>query len=345
MPAVAWLLLAAALGAGVLLSGRIGRDALKPRSAWIARGLCVASLSVFAWQQAPRFREQVWFFGRASRNIRDQHVRAGRYLKHWLKPRRVLLGDAGALSYASDVPALDIIGLGGYRDLPFARATRQGVEAALELIERLPVTERPDMMALYPSWWGLLPMWFGRYITEFPVSGNVICGGASKVIYAADWSPFNGSGTPFTLAREEEVRDELDLADVVNETQHGYALDRPAIGYVQMKLFDNPSKPGAALWDAGRLAPMGAGESFVLKGIRPGRPLRLIFRAAPSQATAFTVNVDGAKIGQVTLDYAESWLETAIVVPQERVRDRMTIRLEPGTAERALYHVWAVQPR
>ncbi len=58
------------------------------------------------------FREQLWFFGRASRNIYDQHVRTGRKLRDEFRPQpqRVLVGDAGAIPYISDLPALDIIG-------------------------------------------------------------------------------------------------------------------------------------------------------------------------------------------------------------------------------------------
>ena len=48
----------------------------------------------------------------------------------------VLLGDAGAIPYVTDAPALDLNGLGGFHGMPFARATRAHVGAAIELIER-----------------------------------------------------------------------------------------------------------------------------------------------------------------------------------------------------------------
>ena len=38
----------------------------------------------------------------------------------------------------------DLIGLGGYKGMPFARATRAHVGAAIELIEHLPAEERPS---------------------------------------------------------------------------------------------------------------------------------------------------------------------------------------------------------
>src|SRR5205085_3425275 len=122
-PAVAWLLLCATLGLAALLS-----HALRSRKHWSAAvSACALVFAVFfVIHQAPRFREQLWFFGRASRNILDQHLTAGALIRQdpALQSKRVLVGDAGAIPYASDVPALDVIGLGGFRGLPFARATR-----------------------------------------------------------------------------------------------------------------------------------------------------------------------------------------------------------------------------
>src|SRR5262249_22069018 len=71
---------------------------------WIARSVIVIVLVLFAYDhQAPKMRDQKWFFGRASRNIRDQHLTLGHYLAE-LKPQRVLVGDAGAILYESDRP-------------------------------------------------------------------------------------------------------------------------------------------------------------------------------------------------------------------------------------------------
>src|SRR5262249_51673788 len=100
-----------------------------------ARVLAVVAALVLAHvHQEHKMRDQRWFFGRASKNIRDQHLTAGRWLAK-LAPRRVLVGDAGALMYASDRPGLDIIGLGGLGKLPFARAGVHGLPATLGLLE------------------------------------------------------------------------------------------------------------------------------------------------------------------------------------------------------------------
>jgi hypothetical protein len=346
MPALAWLLIAAALGLAALLTRR-RPDGARGRPQLGGAIVAVAAAALLAWQQQPRFRDQVWFFGRASRNILDQHVRAGTLLRAGFaaRPARVLVGDAGAIPYAADVAALDIIGLGGYRGLPFARATRLGLGAALELIERMPLKERPDAMALYPSWWGTLPLWFGRRIAEVPVRGNVICGGMTKVIYQPDWSSFDGSAQPFTLRPAELVVDELDLADLISEKAHGYRLSKRAIGFIDMKLLPHPNQRDRDVFDAGRIVPGDVSESFTLRGFSPERPVRLVFRSAPTHNAAFFVRIDGRAPEVVELTPSDGWVEMSVEIPGESVGTVLRVQLEPARGERRLFHVWGIQPR
>ncbi len=343
MPATAWLMLCAGLGLGVLISSPIG----KTRRARLTRlglsGLGLAAATVYGINQAPRFREQVWFFGRASRNIRDQHIVAGRLLRRIEpRPRRVLVGDAGALTYASDLPGLDIIGLGGFGDYPFARATKWGVPASLELIERMPPEHRPDVMALYPSWWGTLPLWFGRKLVEVPVRGNVICGGLSKVIYRADWRPLNGSERPVNSVDHPLVRDELDVADLVSEKQHDYRIDG-AVGYVKMKMLAHPQRPSRDLWDAGRTIHQGASTSFRFGNLRAGSSAELLLRTAPAQRSEIAVDIDGKLLEVVVLRRSDQWSEVRVPVPSARVREGLTVTLRQKAGERILYHAWVLQ--
>ncbi len=346
MPAVAWLLLAAGLGVGVLLSHRwaLGRRGRVLRASSVATALIAVSL--FAYHQKKRFRDQIWFFGRASRNILQQHITTGLVLDR-LKPtpHRVLVSDAGAIPYASDLPALDLIGLGGYHKLPFARATREGVGAAVELIERMAPDQRPDVIATYPSWWGDFVLWFGDRIGEVPVRGNVICGGAAQVIYRPDWSPLAGSARPSKLAPGERVADELDVADIVSEKQHGYALSKKDVGFVDMKILPDPEKTSKALWDAGRTIGGNVTQSFSLHGLSPGHALRLLFRVAPAEPADFAVVIGGKRTGVVHLEPRDAWQEPALVVPAGSVQTTLRVRLEPVHGEYILYHLWAVQRR
>ena len=341
MPAVAWFLLAATLGLQALLTHAFELRNRLRGPLFGALGVGLAGL--FVYHQAPRFREQVWFFGRAGRNIHDQHVRAGRLLRQLSpQPKRVLVGDAGAIPYASDLPALDIIGLGGFRGMPFARATRQHVGAAVELLERLTPAERPDVLAIYPGWWGDLPLWFGREFGRIPVRGNVICGGASKVLYHADWSPLEWPARPF-FAGGARVVDELDPADIVNERTHRYRIHGigSSPGYVSMKVLLHP-KNGRPLFDAGRVIPPGASETFELDGLEAGRPFRLIVRAAPTRETAVPVSVDGRAAGTLRVSPSDGWVE-ADLGPIRAERSEVEVRFEPSAVERVVFHVFALQ--
>jgi hypothetical protein len=341
MPAVAWLLCSVALGLGAALS-QVRRERLVTA---VPAVVLVVLFGVFEWRQLPRFNEQLWFFGRASRNIYDQHVHAGRKLRDNVhpQPKRVLVGDAGAIPYIADLPALDIIGLGGFQGLPFARATRQNVAAGIELIERLRSSERPDMLAIYPGWWGDFPLWFGKRIDEVPVRGNVICGGASKVLYRPRWEALDRSEQPFSLAPGERRVDGVDMADLVSEREHRYRLSSGSVGHVLMKLLPNPRLPREDLWDAGRIVPPGVVESFTLSGLDPGRPVTLIVRAAPTSDGQLSVEADPNLSRQVVLEQTQGWLEQRIELGRPGVVE-LPVRLRDDRNERILFHVWAVQP-
>ncbi len=346
MPAVAWLVLSSALGLGVALGTAPARGRRGVVLGLAGSALAVSAFALYAWQQVPRYREQVWFFGRAARNIRDQHVLTGRLLRHLRPtPKRVLVGDAGAIPYAADLPALDIIGLGGYRGLPFARATRWGVPAAIELLERMPRTERPDVLALYPSWWGTFPLWFGEPIAEVPVRGNVICGGPSKVVYRADWTALEDSESPTATHPGKIVMDAVDFADIVSEREHDYGLSRKAVGFLTMKRLPHPARPDRDLWDAGRIVPPDTIVTFDLRRLTEGRELTLVFRTAPIEKARVRIVIDGAEVGHLDLVPSDAWREPAVVVPGTRVKPSIRVRLEAVSGEHVLHHLWALQPQ
>ena len=81
----------AALARGARASRSLLEPSRRARAPWsLARRALVLARVVAgrarAWSrsssshQAPNMRDQIWFFGRASRNIRDQHIIAGRVL-------------------------------------------------------------------------------------------------------------------------------------------------------------------------------------------------------------------------------------------------------------------------
>lgn len=344
MPALAWLLLAAALGAAALMSLPFGTQRRARALRLGGVGVVALAAALFVKHEAARFREQVWFFGRASRNILEQHVRAGLLIRHALepRPRRIGVGDAGAISYVADLPALDLIGLGGYGGLPFARAKRHGLGAVLELLEGMPAVERPDLYAIYPSWWDPFAIWFGQPLTEVPVRGNVICAGSAKVLYRPDYRLFEGSAEPGELREGERVLDAVDVADLLSEQAHEYRGSGPRAGHVDMKVLVHPARPERGLWDAGRLVARGATEQMVVRVPGGGRPFVLTLRAAPVQPLQLMVEV-GGWAGTLELSASDRWQYPRLTVPAGAVeQEQVTVTLRADASDRVSYHLWIV---
>jgi hypothetical protein len=330
-----WLL---AIGGGVLAA-----LIMRP---WAVRASIVALAVFFAWDhQIPKMRDQKWFFGRASRNIRDQHLTLGKFLGE-LKPHRVLVGDAGAILYESDRPGLDIIGLGGYHGLPFARAGVHGLPATLELIERIPDADKPDVLAIFPTWWGVLPVWFGSDVLgRFPVEGNVICGGYEHVVYRADWHVL-GSGDRIRALPQGETRPraELDVADLVSEKANGYSFDHPSNGWTDMRILPDPNDLQHDMFDGGRRIAVGKGEAWTAKGQTRGTAAHLVVRTAPESATHVRVRINGDDAGVIALDRTLGWVESAVAIPAGRVTAQMRIELvNDGPGDFVDYHEWLTQ--
>ena len=384
MPAVAWLMIAAALGAaglarrrgapqlaimtlvGAILAQSIA-TALRPggtnpeiRLSWaVALGLGLAAAVVLRpWAvRAPvaiaalvlaqvhaesKLRDQKWFFGRASRNIRDQHLGAGKWLREH-HPNRVLVGDAGALIYESDRPGLDIIGLGGYGDLPFARAGVHGLASTLELVERMPPRERPEVLAIYPTWWGVLPTWFSKgVLARYPAPGNVICGGYEDVLYEADWSVL-GTGDAPRAAHRGRVVDHIDFADLVSERRHRYAMPKGG-GWTDMKILADPADEREDMFDAGRHIGKGLSERFTLWAADPNKPAELLLRGAPWEEAAVIVRVGGVEVGRVDWRPGEAWVERTVALPAGVVAAALDVELAcQGPGDCVHFHAWLAQ--
>jgi hypothetical protein len=315
----------------------------KKARARVSLGLRVAlacAIAAFYWRnQAPNMRDQIWFFGRASRNILDQHILTGKVLAE-RKPKRVLVGDAGALIYAADAPGLDIIGLGGYHDLPFARAGVHGLGASIELIERIPPEDRPDYMAIYPSWWGDLPGLFGRRLVGIPVVGNVICGGAEKVIYKTEWNALDRAGTPRSIHEDERVKDELDIADLVSEKAHDYKFPQPGMGFVVHRVLPEPGSKTHDLFDAGRIIPYLQIESATIAA--PKGKGRLVVRTVTGKPVSAEVFSEGRLLGKLTANATGTWTETSLDLP-DGLPARFRLEIKPIDGEWVSYHVWVLE--
>jgi hypothetical protein len=304
----------------LLVLAWLGADALARRGRVAAGVACVlvAAAIVGPARGMPR---QIDHFARASRNIEQQQVEVGRQLRGMTPPPgRVFVGDAGAIPYVSGLPALDGLGLGGFRGLPFARASVHGVPAVIELIERLAPGDRPDTLAVYDGWWpGLVPG-MGQRLFSVRIEDNVICGGVEKTVYAADWAQLEAPRP----GRAEGVADVLDVADLVDERDHDLQLPGPGAGWVVASA--RTIAGGAQRWDAGRILPAGRsiawtvggearGSRLVVRSDRAGRfSLAREHQAATTEVLASDVRME---------DAAPAWIEHDVELdlgPGDRVR-------------------------
>ncbi len=216
-----------------------------------------------------------------------------------------------------------------------------GLGASLELIERMSPAERPDIMAIYPSWWGELPTQFGHFLAAVPVAGNVICGGAEKVLYRADWRALDRQGRPRSLRDGESVIDDLDIADLLSERNHSYDFPRPTMGFVRYRLLRDPDHAKRDLFDAGRIIPPGQTASALMRA--PRRSGRLIVRLAPEQPVRIEVLVNDEVAGQLNaVPRSGVWQELSLRLPASTAGP-LRIGLRPIGAQSIHYHVWIVE--
>lgn len=317
-PALVLVAIAASLGLAAVARVR--------RGAPVAALLGALALAI----AAPKVAGQVRHYRAASANIRDQHVEVGERIARLPDQARVLLGDAGAIPYVSGRAAVDALGLGGYRGMPFARAAVHGEAATIELIERLDPRDRPTHLALYPNWFGALTSRFGVEIDRVTIAGNVICGGPTKAIYVADWAALD-----VPRAASASLVDELDVGDVVEEAEHAYAPPLPHGGWTTLDVLADAS--GARRFDGGRIIPEGKAESFrVRRGA--GGPLALRVRVDAGARDIVMHTARGSR--ELVLEPPRDGAWRSATAPLDGAVAGETITLEARGGEYRDYHVW-----
>jgi hypothetical protein len=324
-PALLLLLVAAASGAAAITQ-MLGR-----RSGPLVAGALLATAIIAG---AARIPAQVTHFRRASGNIRDQQIEVAVRLAAAMEPgSSVLLGDAGAIPFVSERHALDALGLGGYRRMPFARAAVNGEASTVELIERLAIEERPRYLALYPNWFGLITSRFGVELERVTLADNLICAGPTKVIYRSDWSALES-----THDASADLVDELDVADVISEAEHAYVSPAPHGGWTTLDILADES--GARRFDGGRIIPAGGTESFVVRRSSDAKQVRIIVRVddgARGLRLRTSRSVSDLVVAAPRAG-ARAWREASATIDTPAVGD--TLVLEASAGPYLDYHVW-----
>jgi hypothetical protein len=148
-----------------------------------------------------------------------------------------------------------------------------GGPAVLELIERMPKDERPDVLAVYDAWWPDLVPRFGQKLFEVTIDDNVICGDRTKSVYRADWSLLEDRRTVDGL-------DRVDVGDLVDERDHAFEIPGPHAGYVIGVV--GRVDDGSLRFDAGRIVPEGGEARFVVRSAASGEVrLQIVDDGAP----------------------------------------------------------------
>jgi hypothetical protein len=269
-------------------------------------------------------------FANACENIREQQMHVARFVRELEPaPARVLVNDAGVIPYLSELPALDLVGLGGFAGLPWAEANRLGVGASLELVERLPTANLPTHLAIYPSWFPGLAEHFGRELRRFPVRENYICGGVEKIVYEARWEALHRGDAPAEPRDARDVVADVDLGDPVSEAAHGVATSRPMPRDFRVM----HAGTFGALFDGG--AVLGGGDlvAFDVGGVGA---THVALRIATLERGTIRFAADGALLDERTFDASMFWNE--LVVPLPPGARRFTVALASGRTLAA--HAW-----
>jgi hypothetical protein len=294
-----------------------------------------AGLGVVAWALGTHTEaHRGWrdHFAHACENIHEQHVQTARFLRELEpKPARVLLNDAGVIPYVSELPALDLVGLGGYARLPWAAANRFGVGASLELVERLPADERPTHLAVYPLWFPGLTEHFGRELRRFPVRENYICGGVEKVVYEARWDALHRGDAPTDPRDARDVVLDVDLGDLVSEAEHAVTTSRPLPRDFRVL----HAGTFGALFDGGAL--LGGGDLLAFDLGSTGAT-HVALRLATLERGTIRFAADGAPLDERQFEASMFWNE--LVVPLPAGARRFTVALTSGRTLAA--HAWAL---
>ncbi len=306
-PALALLLLAALLGFDVLARrGRLGAGA--GAALLLVFGVC-------ALRAMPR---QIDHYARASRNIAEQQATVGKRLAKE-RPRRIFVGDAGAIPYFADTGALDGLGLGGYHDLPFARASVHGVPAVIELIERLPPSERPDVLAIYDGWWPSVGANFGTPWFDVTIDDNVICADPKKRVYHADWS---------LLEDRSVLKFSIASTWAISSTKKKRTRSRcPGRTGGVRRGQRAPRRIGRSTLRMPVELPVGMAERFVVRGAFSRGPHALTIRTDDAEARTVRVEAAGKRLETTLLPVKDgAWSETRIDLDDVGPGDAIAVR-------------------
>jgi hypothetical protein len=255
--------------------------------------------------------------------IDRQQVTLGRWAKTALLPgSRVGVNDTGAISYFSDLPTFDVVGLTTPGE---ARYWVAGAGSRFEHYEQLARSspERlPSHFIVYPHWLGCEAI-LGEELYRATVLDQTILGGATMLAYRARYDAL-GSGERPRRAEDGALADVLDVADLESEAGHGYELgstretENLALSY---------DEDGDEIADGARVRR--SFDRFRMRG-RPGALYRLVARWVADRSGDLEVRIADDTVA--TLHVAPlGWTEAAIDIPEKLASDTMHVSIVDTT--------------
>ena len=284
-------------------------------------------------------------YGRNSADIYYQHIElADRFSNSRpVQPRILGLHDAGALAYFGGYRILDLEGLVSESFRGPGRLEGAGVWEALE---RMPGSERPDVLALHPNWFDAVFTRPHRLVHSQRLFRPSIVAGNPLNVYLANWSLAGKGDQPRDPAVVEAVEEltlmiEVDIADLDSEKKAGFGF-KIFDGAYENVLHLGEIYPGQEVMDGGRL--ISGWEEFRVPDTRPGDSLVLVGRS--NGPFRLNVEVNGLPAGKWIQNEGGPgrWAETSFAIPEAVVTTREVIlRISSGDPHHSAYgsfHYW-----
>ncbi len=294
-----WFVLVACLGAQaqVVLS-RFRRDLD------FVAGLVPA---LFAGALATKLTWSITDLANSARAIDAQQVRLGLWAKDHLPPdARIGVNDTGAIAYLSERATFDVVGLTTEGEAKYWVA---GPGSRYEHYERLPREALPTHFIVYPQWMACPPV-LGERLFEATVTNQSILGGATKVVFVADWSVLGRGSLPAKPPAAALLVDELDVSDLESEAEHRYVLGSTNENEnLVSTIFDDA---GTEISDGGRHHR--SRERFRVR-LPEDRASTMIARLGAGHAVAVEVLVAGQEVGVLEVPLT-GWVELSVGIPR-----------------------------
>ncbi|MDP8246319.1 MAG: hypothetical protein P9L94_19705 [Candidatus Hinthialibacter antarcticus] len=322
----------------------------------------IATVVLIALLVSPYLPAWASRYAHESTVIAEKQRQAAEWAATNLNGASLAINDAGALAFYGALPVFDLVGLISNET---TLAYRIGEGALYERMQRLPQKKRPQFAVVFPSWFEEMSRRFDLFYrprVRFPDPFDPAFG---KTVYEINWLYSGHETAPrdATLEDDWHVVDSIDIADVMDEEQHGYALElrdgrfpkvanpfRRNFGYHEEidqkwpgvenevvnlipKLWADGSIYDYDIVDAGRR--INGAESFTFSGLAPNQEAKLILRTCDNEGETdsfdfrMAVEVNGVYLGEWTVEGTPwNWYEIVFTVPAEAIQtDSLRVRV------------------